>query len=129
MTTLSYELAADPLKLTKVTDPYGRIATLTYNAAGELASITDVIGLTSSFHYGPYDFIANMTTPYGTTVFTHESDVSQTNSFRFIQATDPLGGTERVEFRITTTAVAATASTSEVPTGFSGYNDALNRDG
>lgn len=69
VTTLAYELAAESTKITKVTEPYGRFATLTYNAAGELASITDVIGMTSSFLYGPADFVTSMTTPYGTTRF------------------------------------------------------------
>jgi len=126
VTTLSYELASDPLKVTKVTDPFGRFATLTYNAGGQLASITDVISLTSRFVYGPYDFVASMTTPYGTTLFSHETDQSQTDSFRFLQATDPVGGTERVEFRYSTSQIAATAAAAEVPTGFSAYNHDLD---
>ncbi len=36
-------------RLTGVTDPFGRPATFTYAAAGQLGSITDVGGLTSSF--------------------------------------------------------------------------------
>jgi len=127
VTTLSYELTSDPLKITKVTDPYGRAATLSYNVDGQLASITDVIGLTSSFRYGADDFITSMTTPYGTTRFSHETDADQVIYTRFLQATDPLGGTEAAEFRWSTTDIAATASTSEVPTGFSGYNVDLNK--
>jgi YD repeat-containing protein len=125
VTTLSYELTSDPLKITKVTDPLGRSATLSYNAAGELASITDVIGLTSSFAYSSNDFISGLTTPYGTTLFSHESGLD-TNSFRFIQVTDPLGDTERVEFRWSTTAIPATAPAAEVPSGFSAYNTNLD---
>ena len=52
VTTLSYDHASDPLKITKITDPFGRFATFTYNAAGQLESITDAIGLTSTFVYG-----------------------------------------------------------------------------
>jgi RHS repeat-associated protein len=126
VTTLAYDLPADPTKITKVTDPFGRFATLTYNPAGQLASITDVLGLTSSFLYGPADFIASMTTPYGTTLFAHETNGTTTTD-RFIQATDPLGGTERVEFRWTTTAIPATAPANQVPTGFAGYNANLDR--
>jgi YD repeat-containing protein len=37
------------LRITEVTDPFGRSATLTYTAQGQLASITDVIGITSTF--------------------------------------------------------------------------------
>ena len=124
VTTLSYDLASDATKITTVTDPYGRFATLTYNVAGELASITDVIGLTSSFVYGPGDFIASLTTPYGTTRFTQEA--SNPNAFRALQATDPVGGTERVEFRWSTTAISATAPAGQVPTGFAGFNQALD---
>ena len=40
VTTIAYEHAPDPLKVTKVTDPFGRFATFVYNAAGQLASIT-----------------------------------------------------------------------------------------
>ena len=126
VTTLAYDLASDPSKITTVTDPYGRFATLTYNAAGQLASITDALGLTSSFRYGPEDFLATLTTPYGTTRFAHEPNAATTTSFRFIQATDPLGGTERVEFRWTTTDLPATAPANQVPTGFTGYNQSLN---
>ncbi|MDE3155354.1 MAG: peptidase C39, bacteriocin processing, partial [Acidobacteriota bacterium] len=126
VTTLSYDLPSDPLKITKVTDPYGRYAALTYNADGELASITDVIGMTSSFGYGPDDFITRLTTPYGSTVFSHETDPTQTNYFRFLQATDPLGGTERVEFHWSTTAVAASEPSGVVPTGFANYNNSLD---
>jgi RHS repeat-associated protein len=126
VTTLAYDLASDPLKLTKMTDPYGRFATLTYNAVGELASLTDAISLTSSFVYDANDFIASMTTPYGTTLFAREPDPLTTNSFRFIQATDQLGATERVEFRWSTTAIPATAPANQVPAGFDAYNQGLD---
>src|SRR5437588_12511550 len=107
------------LKITKVTDPYGRFATLTYDASGQLASITDAISLTSRFVYGSSDFISNMTTPYGTTLFSHEVPTGNTNDFRWLQATDPVGGTERVEFRYSTTDIPATAPAAEVPVGMS----------
>ena len=42
VTTLSYELPADPLKITRVTDPFGRYASFEYDAAGRLSRITDV---------------------------------------------------------------------------------------
>ncbi|PYR13613.1 MAG: type IV secretion protein Rhs, partial [Acidobacteria bacterium] len=126
VTTLSYELATDPLKITRVTDPYGRFATLTYNDAGLLKRITDGIGLTSDFTYGPANFLVSLTTPYGTTLFKHETDPSQDFYYRFIQATDPLGGTERAEFHWSTTALPSTAPTAEVPTGFSAYNHDLD---
>src|SRR5882672_10581209 len=127
VTTVSYELASDPLKITKITDPYGRFARLTYNVSGQLASVTDAINLTSSFIYGDNDFVQSLTTPYGTTLFTHETSGANPNTYRFIQATDPLGGTERVEFRWSHPDIPATAPMAQVPTGFSAYNNTLDR--
>ena len=127
VTTLAYELAADPLRVTRVTDPFGRSSVFTYNDAGQLASVTDVIGLTSSFTYGPFDFIAAMTTPYGTTTFEQSIGPINNNYLRFIQATDPLGGTERAEFRyLPTPAIPPAAAPGEVPTGFDAYNGDSN---
>jgi RHS repeat-associated protein len=94
-TTISYELAGDPLKVTKVTDPFGRFATFEYTN-GQLTKITDEIGIQSQFTYTPgTDSIDSLTTPYGTTTFV--SGENGTN--RWIEMTDPLGGKERVEYR------------------------------
>jgi RHS repeat-associated protein len=117
VTRLSYDLAGDPLKITKVTDPFGRSATLTYDFNGHLSQITDVMGMTSTFTYGAGDFITTMTTPYGETVFQtgHGSnDTTPDPSYLihaarypnaaadpmnvYVQATDPNGDTERVEY-------------------------------
>ena len=94
-TTLSYELPGDTLKITRVTDPFGRFATFEYNDSGQLVRITDVIGLQSQFDYDTGDFIRAMTTPYGTTTFAK----GEQGTTRFLEATDPLGDTERVEYR------------------------------
>ena len=126
VTTISYELSTDPLKITKITDPFGRFATLTYNGAGQLQSITDVIGMSSAFAYGPNDFVNTLTTPYGRTSFRHEPDAGNTANLRFIEATDPLGGTEHVEFQWQTPSLAATAVSSDVPTGFAAWNTNLD---
>ncbi len=40
VTTLDYEHATDPLMITAVEDPFGRRATFTCHATGQLASIT-----------------------------------------------------------------------------------------
>jgi len=45
VTTFSYQNTADPLKITKVTDPFGRFATLAYNGSGRLATIIDLSGV------------------------------------------------------------------------------------
>jgi RHS repeat-associated protein len=99
-TVLSYENSTDPTNpafynITKVTDPFGRFAKFAYNGSGQLISITDVLGITSSFIYGTGDFITSLTTPYGTTQFA-VGDVDQYH--RWLEATDPVGAKERIEF-------------------------------
>ncbi len=125
VSTFAYE-HSDPNLLTKVTDPFGRFATLGYDAEGRLNSITDAAGMTSTFTYGNNDFIVAMTTPYGTTTFRHEPSSSTTGTFRAIEATDPVGGRERLEFHLETTEVDETAPSGEVPSGFSGANNNLH---
>lgn len=122
VTTLSYELPGDPLKITKVTDPFGRFATFDYNPQGQLRKITDVIGITSEFTYGTADFITALTTPYGTTQFATGTGPDQ---MRWMEATDPLGGVERVEFRHRAPGVNTSEPSSVVPTGFPTVNSYL----
>jgi RHS repeat-associated protein len=123
VTTLSYEQQNDPLKITKVTDPFGRYATFEYNAGGQLVKITDVIGLTSEFEYGASDFIRALTTPYGTTSFSHGTAGNPNDVW--LEAVDPLGGKERVQFYLTSLPIAASEPAAQVPVGFAN-NDNLN---
>ncbi len=93
VTTVSYELPDDPLRITKVAEPFpaGRSAQFTY-ANGQLATITDEIGIQSQLHYAPgTDFIDSITTPYGTSRFA----TGAAGSNKWIEMTDPLGGKER----------------------------------
>jgi RHS repeat-associated protein len=122
VTTVSYEHPTDALKITKVTDPFGRFATFTYTSAGQLASVTDAIGLTSSFTYASGDFISALTTPYGTTTFRHETNGGYP---RMIEATDPLGGTEHLEYHYQNTSLVNVEPAALVPTGFSAFNENL----
>ena len=122
VTTLSYERAETPRQITRVTDPFGRAAAFAYNAASQLTAITDTIGLTSSMTYAANDFIAALTTPYGTTTFRQDADYWNP----MIEATLPTGGVERLEFRWETTAWSATEPASEVPTAFSAENAQLD---
>ena len=120
VTTVQYELSSDPLKVTKVTDPFGRSASFQYDASNQLKSITDMIGLTSAFSYGPTadaptvgaDFLNTLSTPYGRTTFA--AGVSGVD--RFLQATDPLGQTERAEYHNYTGSMPY--SDAQCPTGF-----------
>ena len=103
ITNVSYELGGDPLKITKVTDPFGRFATFEYTG-GKLTRITDEIGIQSQFTYlTGTDSMDSLTTPYGTATFV--SGENGTN--RWIEMTDPLGGQERVEYRDQAPGIAA----------------------
>jgi len=118
-TTFSYTLAEDPLKITKVTDPFGRFATFDYTS-GQLTKITDPVGIQSQFAYEPSsDFVNALTTPYGTTNFAKGESGSQ---IRWLEATDPLGGKERVEYNYSNSAIPS--SETAAPPG--AYNNALN---
>jgi RHS repeat-associated protein len=128
VTTLSYENASDPLLITKITDPFGRTALLGYDGSGRLISITDAIGMTSQFAYDDTDFMTAMTTPYGTTTFRRGPDSLAGGQFRRVEATDPEGGTERLEYHLgTTSGLPATVSPTEVPTGFAAWNQEMDQ--
>jgi len=119
-TVLSYDDQDQPLRVTKVTDPFGRYASFGYTGS-ELSSITDPVGIESQFHYTDgTDFIDSMTTPYGTTTFAsgENGDV-----MRWVEATDPRGGKERVEYNNAATGVSATDA--HPPAG--AYNVGLDR--
>ena len=118
VTTLSYELGSDPLKVTKVTDPFGRVATLEYNAAGLLWKVTDTIGLVSAFTYLNGDFISTMTTPYGVTTFV----ATESGTTRSLEITDPKSGKERIEYK--ELAIPNSEPANQVPPG--AFNESLS---
>lgn len=95
-TTFSYGIAARPLLVTAITDPFGRSATLGYDSAYRLSAITDTIGLVSSFTYDANSLVSALTTPYGTTYFAYSAPT--VGAPLFVQATDPLGFSERLEW-------------------------------
>jgi RHS repeat-associated protein len=116
ISTVSYELPEDPLKITKITEPFpsGRFATFSYTN-GQLTSITDEIGIQSQFHYVPTGtFIDSLTTPYGTSTFA----TGQSGSNRWIEMTDPLGGKERVEYLDSAPGINGSDPASTVPSAF-----------
>ena len=126
VTTLSYGWTNDPLKITKVTDPFGRYATFQYNTNGQLTRITDEIGISSSFTYGrpgEPDFINSLTTPYGITTFANNSaNPLYVSAGRRLEATDPLGAKERVEYSTPDAGQIQNIPASLIPTGISYYN-------
>jgi RHS repeat-associated protein len=119
-TILSYTNTALPYSITSVEDPFGRTAYLQYNSNGMLAQITDVIGYTSHFNYSSNEFIAALTTPYGTTTFSN-GPIQGGSYGAFLQATDPLGQTERLEFN-QTYPIASSDPPPVLPQGLAEYN-------
>jgi RHS repeat-associated protein len=115
--TLYYTNVAYPFAITSVADPFGRTAQLLYDANGLLIQITDVLGLTSQYTYGANQFVTALTTPYGTTTFTTGS----TNGGTYLTATDPLGGTEALEYS-QDLPIPSSLPASEVPHGLSTFN-------
>ena len=122
VTTLSYE-NIDPLKITKVTDPFGRSAKFQYDSSGRLISSTDVMGLVSAFTYDGTNFITALTTPYGTTTFTTDSDALH----HAVNATNPLGQTERVELRMNSVSTISDTDILPAATGLLGATSGLSR--
>ena len=112
-TTFSYEVIGQPLLVTKITDPFGRSAVLAYDTSNRLSQITDVLGLVSKFTYDASGLINALTTPYGTTSFVY----GDSGTTRFVNTTDPLGYTDRVEFHHQAPGVAYSDPANTVPTG------------
>jgi RHS repeat-associated protein len=124
-TTFSYDLPNFPLLVTKVTDPFGRYARFAYDAGGRLSQITDVVGLTSSFTYDSSNLVNSMSTPYGTTSFAYGGASGSpppisSGPSRFVEITDPLGNSERVEYL--QGAPGIPSEDSPVPTGITPFN-------
>lgn len=118
-TVLSYDNPGSYYLVTKVTDPFGRAAQIQYNANGQLWKITDAIGLTSEVLYeAGGNFINTLNTPYGTSTFSHGEDATG----QWVQMTDALGSTERVEYR--DYAPGIEASEPSAPAGF--FNSELD---
>jgi RHS repeat-associated protein len=147
VTTLSYAsdnpVADDTFYyITKVTDPFGRIATFGYETVAgglhpfiRLVRTTDVIGLNSTFAYKDdiiYDsqgnpiglvfttFIKALTTPYGTSRF----DAQDSGNKRVIETTYPDGSRERVEYNQTNN-IPLSDPVADVPLGMATHNNFL----
>jgi RHS repeat-associated protein len=119
-TTLLYTNTAYPDAITSVEDPFGRTAYLQYTSAGLLSQITDVLGITSQYTYETNDFVSALQTPYGISTFF----TGQTNGTTWLTATDPLGGTELLEFN--QTYEPSSDSPVTVPRGMGALDTYLN---
>ncbi len=104
-TNLYYQNNTYPKLVTKISDPFipaggnRRSALFEYDGSGRLVEITDAAGIVSTFGYDSTqtDFINQLTTPYGNTSFV--TNAATDASIQFVEATDPLGRKERVEYR------------------------------
>lgn len=121
VTTVAYEDVNNPLRVTKVTDPFGRFAKFDY-VSGLLQKITDVINLTSQFTYFPGDFISQMITPYGNSFFSLFTNFPDTTNRR-LTVTDPMGNHEKLEFKHSAFGIAS--SDPVVPTDMNTDNSLL----
>jgi len=97
VTTVGYANATS-LAIASVSDGLGRHADFGYDASGRLQTVSDTMQMSTSFAYDANGNVSAMTTPYGRTSFNFQviSPVS-----RWIEVTDPLGKTERVEYEST----------------------------
>jgi RHS repeat-associated protein len=99
------------VSITTSASPSGtRTAKLVYDSSFSLVDIKDAVGNVSRFTYqseGTTDFIDSLTTPYGTTTFSqvpypgYAPAAPDDDHDRWLVATDPLGGQERVVFKVT----------------------------
>lgn len=129
--SLFYENSSRPNYVTKVSDSFGRQVVFSYSESGEavrLTQVTDVIGIQSGFTYDAAGKMLSMTTPYGTTSFNY--DDATVGGKRWVQATDPYGDSERVEFLADNPAIQPSTSAldfpSEAETGIVFRNNFLN---
>lgn len=116
-TVFHYDYSGEPYLVTGIEDPYGRESTFTYaSVAGKarLQSTEDPYGIVSSFGYSDAGEIVEMTTPYGTTTFGLSAPYISNGLFRYVEATDPLGQKERIEYNVET-ALTGVPSTLETP--------------
>lgn len=119
-TDYHYDYPNEPYLVTSIDDPFSRTATFSYAmVAGKvrLQSTEDPYGIVSSFTYNDAGEMSSMTTPYGTTTFKMSEAYVHTGQslIRYVQATDPLGQTERVEYNAESAAAISSPLESPPP--------------
>ena len=103
---------SSPLLITRVTRSCDGLSAKFNYTGGKLTSITDTIGITSSFHYvSGSSFIDKLTTPYGNTTL-HSADGA---GYLEADITNPLGQTERVEYQENLSTSLVAGSDAAVP--------------
>ncbi len=133
VTTFTYGFAANPLLITQITDPFGRSATLAYDGQGRLQTSTDTLGIASTYGYddstgGDPSFVTSLTTPYGKSTFNEffSGTTACTGTNRCLEMSDPLGQTERVEYRDVAPGIAFSDTVAPAATGFGTWNQYLD---
>jgi RHS repeat-associated protein len=107
--SLSYQ-ESDPSLISSVTDPFSHTTTFSYSN-GVLVSITDPVGVASQFSYDQNNWITNLHTPYGNTVFEYfpvgqstdellSVDSKDWNLQRAVRVDDAAGGTNIYMLRL-----------------------------
>lgn len=104
-TIFTYSITSEPYLVTAIADPYGRTATFAYtDVAGilRLQSMQDVYGIVTSFTYDAAGGVTSMSTPYGSTLFSLSplNFGTANGMIRYVEATDPYGSKERVEYNV-----------------------------
>jgi len=116
-TKFFYTYPEEPYLVTRVEDPYGRAAVFSYanvSSAIRLKDIEDVYGIVSSFGYDSSGGITELTTPYGTTNFKLSPfDMGNYSLIRYIEATDPYGDKERIEYNLSSSQTGIPGSINE----------------
>ncbi|MBK6686378.1 MAG: hypothetical protein IPG45_18055 [Deltaproteobacteria bacterium] len=118
-TNFTYSYPGQPYLVTSIADPFSRVSTFAYSNVGgalRLQSIQDPVGIVSSFGYNSAGEMTSMTTPYGTSTFTLSPlDLGTATLIRYIEAKDPQGDRERIEYNLNST-VTGLPSTINEPT-------------
>lgn len=104
-TKIGYEAPQDPLKISQVTDPFGRPTRFQYDQTGLLSCIVNPEGHATFFAYGPrpeavgvsQDFVRSMETLAGRFTFQSGEQLVGPSYRRWLEATGPGGDRERLE--------------------------------
>jgi RHS repeat-associated protein len=102
-------------RLTSLTHSSGKSLTITYNAAGRIASVTDPLGRATTFGYDATNsLLLTATGPAGTETYTYSLGNGAAREYALTSVTDPSGVTQSLEYdtrgRLTATFFGANQS-------------------
>jgi len=117
-TTITYWTNANSFSanlIGRVTDPFGRTTTLSYDSSGRLTNIADVADLSSGFVYDAKELITNTVTPYGATSFKLVDVTTNVPNGRAIEVTLPNNSKELYLYKDNAPGIPASFSTNQIP--------------